>query len=160
MKSENMQPEDVARELQDARRTAWPPTMKLLDYMERQPSTPQFSTADQIQEATDTSRRNLAVLLKGIDECGIGKRVIGRRGAPTRIIWKYTWKSIARVSRGEGGPEALRLLDGSVLPRSPRIEHTYLLRDEEDPITIPLPRDLTQREADRLALFIRSLPKD
>lgn len=156
-----MQPEDVARELREARKLAWPDTIKLLEHMERQPSTPPYSTAEQLQEALSTSRRNMSVLLKGIEDAGIGKRVVGRRGAPTRIIWRYTWKSIAQVARGEGGAEALRPLDDKeTLSRQPRIEHSYVLRHEEDPITLMLPRDLTQREADRLALFIQSLPKE
>lgn len=161
MKPEDMRPEDVAKQLREARKLAWPDTIRLLDFMERQSSTPPYSTAEQIQEALDTSRRNLSILLKGIEEAGIGKRVVGRRGAPTRIIWRYTWKSIAQVSRGEGGAEALRPIDSKeTLSRQPRIEHSYLLRHEEDPITLMLPRDLTQREADRLALFIQSLPKE
>ncbi|MGY3581405.1 hypothetical protein ACVIGB_000525 [Bradyrhizobium sp. USDA 4341] len=156
-----MKPEDVAKELQKAWKLAWPDTIKLLNYMEQQPTTPPHSTAEQLQEALSTSRRNMSVLLKGIDDAGVGKRVVGRRGAPTRIMWRYTWKSIAKVARGEGGPEALRPLDSKeAMSRQPRIEHSYVLRHDEDPITLMLPRDLTQREADRLALFIQSLPKE
>jgi hypothetical protein len=156
-----MKPENVAKELREAWKLAWPDTIKLFNYMEQQPTTPPYSTAEQLQESLSTSRRNMSVLLKGIEDAGIGKRVVGRRGAPTRILWRYTWKSIAQVARGDGGAEVLRPLDEKeALSRQPRIEHSYVLRHEEDPITLMLPRDLTQREADRLALFIQSLPKE
>jgi len=87
-----------------------------------------------LKQALSTSRRNMSVLMmKGIEDAGIGKRVVGRRGAPARILWRCTWKSIAQVTRKESGAEALRPPDSKeTLSRQPRIEHSCLLQHEED----------------------------
>lgn len=86
-----------------------------------------------LEQALSTSRRNMSVLMKGIEDAGIGRRVVGRRGAAARILWRCTWKSIGQVARGESGAEALRPPDSKeTLSRQPRIEHSCLLRHEED----------------------------
>lgn len=153
-----MEPEDVARQLREAWDFAWEPTMRLFGIMESRTTTPRYTTVEKLQSMLKLSRRDTAEMVKGIEQAGVGRRIVGRRGAKSRILWSYTWNSIARVARGDGGSEDLKPTHEA--PSEPaRVEHSYVLREEEEPIRVKLPRDLTQREADRFAMFIRSLPK-
>lgn len=153
-----MEPEDVARQLREAWELGWDPTMRLFGIMTSRSITPRYTTVEKLQSMLKLSRRDTAEMVKGIEKAGVGKRIVGRRGARSRIVWRYTWNSIAKVACGDGGPEDLKPIDG--IPSEPaRVEHSYVLREDEEPIRVKLPRDLTQREADRFAMFVRSLPK-
>ena len=98
------------------------------------------------------------MLVKGIIDAGIGMRIVGRHRAKSRIRWHFTLQSIAKVARGE--TEILEEVGSKPFVSQHLIEYSYLLRDDEGPIVVKLPRDLTRREAERFATFINSLPKE
>jgi len=105
-------------------------------------------------------------------EMGIGTYITGRRGFESRVKWLYGLRSIGRAARGEH--QALLSLQGedfgpedeSVEPilapplaeATPIVtEHSYKLRPDHT-LQLTLPTDLSAREAERLAGWIRTLP--
>jgi hypothetical protein len=147
----------IIKHLRDAYEEAWPPTMRFFEWCADQLSTPRETTIEKLQSALRLSRSETPELVSGIVTSGIGKRIIGRHGAKSRIVWDFTLQSVERVASGE--TEILQKVGSKPFTSQHLIEYSYPLRDDEPPITIKLPRDLTRREADRLAMFIQSLPK-
>ncbi|MGA7807076.1 hypothetical protein [Bradyrhizobium sp.] len=147
------------KQLRAAYQEAWKTTLDFLKWCGEQETTPRETTVEEIQEAIGASRREMADLVSGIIEVKIGTRIIGRHGSKTRLRWLFTLRSIEKVARGE---TEILVETGSDTPfASDHLrEYSYPLREDEEQVLFKLPRDLTQREADRLALYIRSLPKD
>lgn len=148
----------IIKHLREAWEEAWPPTMKLFESFAGRSSTPRQTTVEKLQSTLKISRRETAELVNGIVEAGIGTRIVGRRGAKSRIVWKFTLQSIEKAARGES--DVLQEVGSKRSSGRQYVDYSYQLYEDEDPLVLPLPRDLTQREADRLALFIRSLPKE
>ena len=132
--------------------------MKLFESFAGHATTPRQTTVEKLQSKLKLSRRETAELVNGIVEAGIGTRIVGRRDAKSRIVWKFTLQSIEKAARGES--DVLQEIGNKRPSGQQYVDYSYQLHEDEDPLVLPLPRDLTQREADRLALFIRSLPKE
>lgn len=147
----------IIKHLRDAYEEAWPPTMRFFEWCASQSSTPRETTIEKLQVVLKLSRSEAPELVNGIMDAGIGKRIIGRHGAKSRIVWEFTLQSIEKVARGE--TEVLQKVGSKPFASQHLIEYSYPLRDDEPPITVKLPRDLTQRETERLAMFIQSLAK-
>jgi hypothetical protein len=102
------------------------------------------------------TRAEIIEALRQVAAVGCGEVVVGRKGHPTRLVWA------SGVSLTEAGKAAAAQTVGTAPTTngySPNgiIEHSYHLRIGA-PITLRLPSDLTQSEADRLADFVRTLP--
>ena len=148
----------VIKQLRDAHEQSWPPTMRLFEWFASRASTPRETTVEELQSTLKLKRSETAELVNGIIEAGIGNRIVGRRRAKSRIVWHFTLASIEKVARGE--TEILEEIGSKPFSSQHLIEYSYLLRDDEEAIVVKLPRDLTRREAERLATFISSLPKE
>lgn len=111
------------------------------------------------------SRREMIDVLKQLKEYGIGDFIIGRRGQPSRFEWAVEMIGVGKAARGENAEieplgdmatgevdeeEDLEVPDGA-------IRHTYNLRPDFG-VSLNLPNDLSNKEAVRLADFIRTLP--
>jgi hypothetical protein len=72
--------------LRDAYEEAWPPTMRFFEWCATQSTTPRETTIEKLQSALKLSRSETPQLVDGIMEAGIGKRIIGRHGAKSRIL--------------------------------------------------------------------------
>lgn len=111
--------------------------------------------------ASDRTGRNyfeIVELFREFDNLGLGKFVVGRRGAETRFEWSYDVKSLARIATGEADeaedvPEDAREDDEG----EDMLEHSFNLRPELT-VTLRLPENFTAREAERLSRWITSLP--
>jgi hypothetical protein len=106
-------------------------------------------------------------------EMGIGTYITGRRGFESRVRWLYGLRSIGRAARGEQqalvslqdedfGPEEDEGVEPTValtVAEATHIvtEHSYKLRPNHT-LQLTLPTDLSAREAERLAGWIRTLP--
>jgi len=110
-----------------------------------------IATAD--ASATYAEARAVLENLAGVP---CGKFVLGRRGYPTRLVWEIDAISAGKVAKGEA--EAVAAAADEDAPPPGMMDVEYPLRDEQT-ITLRLPRDLSEREAERLAKFIISLPK-
>lgn len=125
------------------------------------------TTADAVVSATGAWRADGVNLLKKLSELGLGQYYIGRRGSPTRIEWLYDIRNLGRVA--QGAPLALIPSDSenseaeeeaiAAVSSSPKetIHHSHQLRSNFQ-IQIALPADLTDREAERIGVWVRSLP--
>lgn len=148
-------PREIAK-LREAAALAWGPTMKFFDYGEKQKSTPRETGIDQLQSELGISRRDMAELVKGIEDAGIGTRIIGRRGLNSRIRWNFSLPSIAKVAREQA--DELEEVGGNQSKDS-LVEYKFKLRDNRPPVTMRLFNDLTDREVERLYHFQKSLVK-
>jgi hypothetical protein len=146
----------VIARLREANALAWGPTMKFFDYGEKQKSTPRETDIDQLRSALNVSRRDMAELVKGIVDAGIGTRIIGRRGFNSRMRWHFSLPSIAKVAREQA--DELEEVGGN-RSSDDLVEYTFKLRDNRPPVTMKLFNDLTDREVERLYLFQKSLVK-
>ena len=105
-------------------------------------------------------RRDLVSLLQSLARAGAGRFKIGRRGKPSRFEWAAPVHRIANSVIGERPPGAVLAVPGSrptaAASADAQLIHSYHLRRGLI-VSIPLPIDLTDREAGRLADFIRTL---
>ncbi len=135
------------------------------------------SFATRKRDVAETSVRRAAQLanmdyieilktLRELAQAGAGEFKVGRKGLKSRIVWEYGVRSLAAAALGEGVPIKLDLEKLSDLEEAEYAEdaansddatHEFLLRPAKK-IRFALPSDLTKREAERLAGFIKSLP--
>ena len=110
-----------------------------------------------MDEGTEVSRGNMIRLLKNLQELGCGQFVTGRHGWPSRFIWDVAMTNAARIAARE--EEDINDIEDGTTEEADFIEHLYNLRPDLE-LTIDLPVDLTEKEAVRLARFIKSLPME
>ena len=103
-------------------------------------------------------------LLKGLEEAGCGRFVVGRRGSPSRFEWSVSLRSVGLAATS--GSDAVVQIDRDAdendsdeLDDVNSILHSFVLRPDFR-VKLELPVDLTAREARRLAEFLRTLPFD
>jgi hypothetical protein len=124
----------------------------------------------------DISRREVIEAFKALEDLGLGEFIIGRRGAQSRLKWHVPMIDAGRAAQGII-ESVRRLADDELLPpepsepltqsdelpvpsmRSVYMRHAYNLRPGYA-VTIELPTNLSEREASRLAEFIKTLPFD
>ncbi len=124
---------------------------------------------DRVVSRTGCTRSDVVDMFKKMEELGLGRFVVGRKGAPSRFQWHVFLTDVAQVYAGEDdeleivSPDDLEELeededDLELLDDNELIEHRYVLRAGDEPIYVKLPHDFTPHEADRLAAFIKTLP--
>lgn len=123
---------------------------------------------DLIREKGESPQRvDIVSLMKGLQDAGCGRFIVGRRGAPSRFEWRVSLRSIGLVATSASnqvdqlGPSADDT-DGvdemnDQANDSGSIVHAFVLRPDCR-VKFVLPIDLTVREAKRLAYFLRTLP--
>ncbi|HEX3674152.1 MAG TPA: hypothetical protein VHU87_07740 [Rhizomicrobium sp.] len=99
-------------------------------------------------------------------DIGAGTYITGRRGAKSRVKWLYSLNSIGKAAKGEyislkniseDENSDVEIETSGLENPSAIMEHSYKLRAEHT-IKLGLPADLTTREAERLAAWIKTLP--
>jgi hypothetical protein len=109
----------------------------------------------------------MLAIFKQLETLGVGRFIPGRHGYPSRIEWQFSIRSLGEVARGEKAkPEVVAAdaisddeADESVEPAAKVLRHEFQLRDGFR-VRLELPTDINQREAERLAAFIKALPFD
>ena len=96
-------------------------------------------------------------VLQGLADRGCGDFRIGRRGWPTRIDWKVSAIDTGKAARGEVDEVAERAPGEEPLAANMQ-EVEFPLRDDLR-LSFQLPKDLTEKEADRIAKFLMALPR-
>jgi hypothetical protein len=116
------------------------------------------SSIDRTIERTGLSRATVIDVFRRFEQLDLGKFVVGRRGQPSRIEWRYRLQDVGQAAAGELTEidQADRLDDEEAGP-SRLTRHTFQLRPEAS-VALELPSDLTQHEAQRLAEFVKTLP--
>lgn len=97
-------------------------------------------------------RRHLTAELRALENLGFGRLVIGRKNHKSRFLAPAGIQRIGLAALGE---------PISAVDRDDRniVHHRIALRPDFE-LTIPLPRDFSAAEAERLINFIRVLPFD
>jgi hypothetical protein len=119
-----------------------------------------------VAERHHVTRVQLIEALRQLAALNCGEFKTGRKGHPTRMIWSVNIVSLGQVASGHA--TAVKDIDNSGSPQedSPSqdesSEHdllnvSYPLRPELV-VSFSLPKSITQKEANRLADFIRTLP--
>lgn len=119
-----------------------------------------------------STQSEMVALFRALDDLGAGKFKVGRRGSKTRIDWSYSLRSLGQISQGAANhPEfidptnveesdaegvGIEALDNVI---NDQISHSFQLRADLR-IIFNLPADITAKEAERLAGFIRQVPFD
>ena len=112
-----------------------------------------------------TDYQTMLAIFKELDGIGAGAFVVGRHGYSSRMVWKFSIRSIGEIGLGESSlPEdvaadavAEDLPENSDDDLPNHTGHDYQLRPSTK-IRLNLPTDLTEKEADRLASYIKTLP--
>lgn len=104
----------------------------------------------------DITRADIIDVFKKLEELGFGRFVVGRRGASSRFEREVSLISLGRAAAGQDAIIAVAD-DSDDADEAVTIRHEYRLRPNFS-AQIELPADLTVKEAERLASFIRTLP--
>ena len=127
---------------------------------ERTNNTP--TAIDRIETKTGIGYYDVISLMKMLEQEGLVRFIAGRKGHKSRVEWISNIKSIGEAALGETVPlgavgdddDEEDAIDESF---QNIIRHSYTLRPELA-VTISLPADFTQKEAERLSSFIQTLP--
>jgi hypothetical protein len=112
----------------------------------------------------DFTRTDIIRVLRRLAELNCGDFMTGRKGHPSRMIWKVGIVSMAQAASGK--PSTIETIieeNGEDAPiQFPTTSVTmmtvgYPLRADMS-IEVVLPKNLTSREASRFAEFIKTLP--
>jgi hypothetical protein len=106
----------------------------------------------------DVTRQQIISMFQGLEDCGCGQFVAGRRGWPSRFIWATAMISVGRAATGEQ-EEVEQLGEEMMEPTGEKdwITHSFHLRPDLT-LELDLPADLTAQEATRIARFVEALP--
>lgn len=107
----------------------------------------------------NVSQAEARKVLKQLADIGCGNYCVGRHRARTRLIWAVSAISAGQVAVGAAATVTVRIEDATEDSgvNDQQVKHRYQLRSA-NPVFLELPVDLTQREAERLAQFITTLP--
>jgi hypothetical protein len=123
------------------------------------------------------SRAEVISMYRTLEGWHFGYFTVGRRGRDSRFLWYIVPKELpAKLSEIEsasnGASAATEAAVQAELPShtpemkaaasvdtapAETIEHVYWLR-RDTRVSVSMPRDLTQNEADRFAAFVKTLP--
>lgn len=112
------------------------------------------------REGHTVTRGDIIGLFRNLQDVECGQFVPGRHGWPSRFVWDVGLISVARIAAGENAEvEAIAAEEEQDDSEPEYLTHAFNLRPAVE-VAIELPVDLTEREAERLAGFVRSLPME
>lgn len=108
-------------------------------------------------ENNGVRKSDLIKVLRKLEVLGCGTYVEGRRGWPSRFVWKVT--SISTCSTAAGEVQDIESLKGvgDDDTEVDMLKHSFNLR-ADFAVDLALPIDISSSEAERLAAFIKTLP--
>ena len=106
------------------------------------------------------SRGDIVAVFKNLEEYKCGQFVAGRWSWPSRFVWDVDSLSASRFAAGETQEvKEIKKEDEEEGGQKDSLKHAFNLRADL-PIEFTLPIDLTEKEAERLAGFIKALPME
>ena len=137
---------------------------RLFEIFARRKKDSKQMTVERAAKLAACDYRSMTQIFKELDEIGVGKFVVGRRGHPSRIEWSYSIQSLGEIAEGQiDQPQEISShsdIDDEIddeLEEASNLQHEFQLRDDFK-IKLSLPNDLNPKEAERLALFIKAIP--
>lgn len=137
----------------------------LMDWLASRQYGATVTTARRAAQVTGQDYRAMIKVMKELDEMEVGRFLTGRKGQESRIEWAFDVRSLGKVASGGGSrleevpadAETDEEDAADAHSADDTIPHVFQLRPDMK-VEIALPEDLTDREADRLASWIKSLP--
>ena len=136
----------------------------VLDHFARRERNRRTTAVDRIQskvsaEGVKISRWDVINVFRGLQECGCGSFLVGRRGWPSRFKWDVKMVEVGQAAARETEQvEEVSLEESEEENEDDNLfKHTFRLRIDQS-VTVELPKDLTSQEAVRMARFIETLP--
>lgn len=150
--------EQIASSLKDLYRSS-PVARAFLDHAAQRSYAQQETKVDRALANVNAgghqfSRKDIIDLFQKLEAMECGHFITGRRGQESRFAWEVSLTSAGKAATGE--TPSVESIDEAETA-SDNLSHTYYLRSDRL-IKLDLPIDLTTREAERLAAFIKSLP--
>ena len=148
------------------------PAIKIvMDYVAGRKNNAGEMTADRLETIFERgeaplTRGEIIQTFKDLENLGLGQFMVGRRGQPTRFIWRVQMIEAGRSARGEavtipalgaGIDEQESTPPAVGLTKPHVISHFFNLRPEFT-VEVALPKDFSEREAARFSEFVRTLP--
>ncbi len=134
------------------------PASKILDHFASRIRDRKVVEVDRLMKILpEITRADIIEVFKKLGELGFGQFVVGRRGASSRFERKVSLPSLGRAAAGHDSVIAIAEDSDDAGDEPITIHHEYRLRPTFT-AQIELPADLTVKEAERLASFIRTLP--
>lgn len=133
---------------------------RLFDSFAQRKKDAQETTVDRAAVLSNADYSSMLAVFKELHQLGLGHFIPGRHGYPSRIEWHYSIKSLAEIARGESQEPREVAVDADQVDsehETSTLKHEFQLRDGLK-IKFELPSDLNEKEADRLANFIKTLP--
>jgi len=143
----------------------------LLDYFANRHRSASVTTVDRIQKelgggdnGSGISRNQIVQVFRELENLGCGTFRVGRRGFQSRFDWKVPMVKVGRMAAAadnavETKKRAIPNV-GATDGDAPALEeHSFKLR-RNIAVSIELPIDITAGEAERLAGFIKLIPRE
>jgi hypothetical protein len=114
------------------------------------------------KEGFNFARGDIVGLFQRLQDASCGQFVVGRRGWRSRFVWSVGSLSASRLASGEMQEVEDIITDEEYDAGDEQeelISHSFNLRPDLE-VTMNLPADLSTKEAERLSLFVRSLPME
>jgi hypothetical protein len=114
-------------------------------------------------EGHEVGKSQLIALFRHLETLGIGRFVEGRKGWETRFVWSALSLQVSKAAQGqetdieefESDVEDEMMADAEC--HFDALSHSFHLRPDFQ-VELALPADFSATEAERLAVFVRSLP--
>ena len=140
-------------------RDASPIAAQVLDAVATQDPDSNWTTVDEVEselqeQNPEVTRLEILTVFKQLAAADFGEYVVGRRGYPTRFVWRIPMSELHRT-KASGAFEKESYLKSA--DSSESLEHSFNLRANLV-IHFRLPVDISKSEASRLADFINTLP--
>lgn len=94
-------------------------------------------------------------LFKSLEKLEHGEFIVGRKGSASRFRWISNPIDVGKAAQGEN--LSIASMPEPEAPAGEMVTHQFNLRPGM-PVTIDLPADFNEKEAERLSGFLRSLP--
>ncbi len=105
--------------------------------------------------SADLHRTNVIWAFKTLATLGHGEFIVGRKGSASRFRWISNPIDVGKAAQGEN--LSITSMAEPDAPAGDMVTHQFNLRPGM-PVTIDLPADFNEKEAERLSGFLRSLP--
>ncbi len=111
-------------------------------------------------KSAELPRWAVVKVFRRLSELNYGRFIEGRHGHPSRFVWTSSSVDLGRAAAGTAGVQIAPVTaqdEENEEEETSLISHPFNLRPDLT-VTFALPRDLTEKEAERMAGFLRSLP--
>lgn len=132
----------------------------ILDDFANRTNNQRVTKVDQILNrlrSASVQRWEAIALFRKLEELGHGSFVEGRRGHPSRFVWSSSQIDVGKAAQGADAPIAPVPTESAPDEGVDEMrKYLFPLRNSAD-VSFELPTNLTQKEADRLGAFLKTL---